>query len=51
MALAALLLLLVVAIPALFGYNYLATRIKTVNADMQVFVEEFMARLAENYSR
>jgi biopolymer transport protein ExbB len=40
-----------VAIPALFGYNYLATRIKTVNADMQVFVEEFMARLAENYSR
>ncbi|MBC7781727.1 MAG: DUF2341 domain-containing protein [Proteobacteria bacterium] len=40
-----------VAIPALFGYNYLATRIKTVNTDMQVFVEEFMARMAERYSR
>jgi biopolymer transport protein ExbB len=40
-----------VAIPALFGYNYLATRIKKVNADMQVFVEEFMAKTAERYSR
>jgi len=40
-----------VAIPALFGYNYLATRIKKVNADMQVFVEEFMAKAAERYSR
>lgn len=40
-----------VAIPALFGYNYLATRIKKINADMQVFVEEFMAKTAERYSR
>jgi biopolymer transport protein ExbB len=42
---------LAVAIPALFGYNWLVTRIKKVNADMQVFVEELMAKLAENYSR
>jgi biopolymer transport protein ExbB len=41
---------LAVAIPALFGYNYLATRIKAVNADMQVFVEELMSRIAERYS-
>ncbi len=42
---------LAVAIPALFGYNYLATRIKAINADMQVFVEELMSRIAERYSR
>jgi len=41
---------LAVAIPALFGYNYLAVRIKSINADMQVFVEELMARIAERYS-
>ena len=38
-----------VAIPALFGYNYLATRIKDVHADMQVFVDEFICRVAERY--
>jgi len=38
-----------VAIPALFGYNYLASRIKTLSADMQVFVDEFVTRLAEGY--
>ncbi|MEK6749697.1 MAG: DUF2341 domain-containing protein [Pseudomonadota bacterium] len=41
---------LVVAIPALFGYNYLASRIKNVSADMRVFADEFVARIAENYS-
>jgi biopolymer transport protein ExbB len=39
-----------VAIPCLFGYNYLNTRIKEINADMRVFVDEFVARLAETYS-
>ncbi|HEY4145958.1 DUF2341 domain-containing protein [Pinirhizobacter sp.] len=38
---------LVVAIPALFGYNYLLTRNKNVTANMQVFVDEFTTRLAE----
>jgi biopolymer transport protein ExbB len=41
---------LAVAIPALFGYNYLASRIKNINADMQVFCDEFVTRLAEQYS-
>ena len=36
-----------VAIPALFGYNYLASRIKNISADMQIFVDEFITRVAE----
>jgi len=36
-----------VAIPALFGYNYLASRIKNITADMQIFVDEFVTRVAE----
>lgn len=40
-----------VAIPALFGYNYLNSRIKTITADMRVFVDELVTRLAENYAR
>ncbi|HET6472391.1 MAG TPA: DUF2341 domain-containing protein [Pseudomonadales bacterium] len=39
-----------VAIPALFGYNYIGTRIKEVTADNRVFVDEFIATLAETYS-
>lgn len=42
---------LAVAIPALFGYNYLASRIKNISADMQIFVDEFITRLAEAYGR
>jgi biopolymer transport protein ExbB len=38
---------LAVAIPALFGYNYLAARIKNISADMQIFVDEFVTRVAE----
>ena len=38
-----------VAIPALFGYNYLTTRIKTVSNDMHVFVDEFVTKMAEVY--
>lgn len=41
---------LAVAIPALFGYNYLGSQIKMVTADMQVFVDEFVAKLAEQHS-
>jgi len=40
---------LFVAIPALFGYNRLITRNKEVSADMRVFVDEFITRLAELY--
>lgn len=36
-----------VAIPALFGYNWLASRIKAISADMQIFVDEFVTRAAE----
>ena len=36
-----------VAIPSLFGYNYLASRIKNLSADMQIFVDEFVTRAAE----
>ncbi len=38
-----------VAIPSLFGYNYLASRIKTISSDMQIFVDEFITRVAEAY--
>ncbi|MFY3313516.1 DUF2341 domain-containing protein, partial [Achromobacter ruhlandii] len=38
---------LFVAIPALFGYNRLVSRNKEVGADMRVFVDEFVTRLAE----
>jgi biopolymer transport protein ExbB len=41
---------LAVAIPALFGYNYLMSRIKEVAADMQVFIDEFSSQIAEHYS-
>jgi biopolymer transport protein ExbB len=40
---------LFVAIPALFGYNYLLTRIKEITAQMHVFVDAFITRMAENY--
>ena len=40
---------LAVAIPALFGYNYLITRIKDLTTEMHVFVDEFVTRLAEAY--
>ena len=36
-----------VAIPALFGYNWLASRSDAIGADMAVFVDEFSTRLAE----
>jgi biopolymer transport protein ExbB len=49
-ALAATVAGLAVAIPALFGYNWLNTVIKEINADMRVFVDEFVAQVAERYS-
>jgi len=39
-----------VAIPSLFGYNYILTRNKSVQADQIVFVDEFITRASERYS-
>ena len=39
-----------VAIPALFGYNWLLTRIRNSTATMNVFVDELVTRLAEHQS-
>ncbi|QTF08708.1 DUF2341 domain-containing protein [Brenneria izadpanahii] len=38
---------LFVAIPALFGYNRLVTKNREVGADMRMFTDEYLARLAE----
>jgi biopolymer transport protein ExbB len=38
---------LAVAIPSLFGYNYFQTRIKDTMAEMAVFVDEIVTRIAE----
>ncbi len=46
-ALAATVAGLAVAIPALFAYNYLLTRIKELTADMQVFTDEFLAMISK----
>jgi len=40
---------LVVAIPALFIYSYLNSRIKETTSDMHVFIDEFVAKMAEFY--
>ena len=48
-ALAATVAGLAVAIPSLFGYNYLGSRIKDISADMHVFVDEFVAKIAEQH--
>jgi biopolymer transport protein ExbB len=49
-ALAATVAGLAVAIPSLFGYNWLNSRIKNITADNRVFVDEFVTRVAEQYS-
>lgn len=41
---------LAVAIPALFGYNYLTTRINEASARMQVFLDAFITRMAEYHN-
>jgi biopolymer transport protein ExbB len=48
-ALAATVAGLAVAIPALFGYNYLLSRIKDATSDMHVFIDEFVTKMAEFY--
>lgn len=38
-----------VAIPSLFGYNYLQTRIKEAMSEMTVFTDEIVTRIAEGH--
>jgi biopolymer transport protein ExbB len=40
---------LAVAIPALFGYNWLLSRVEKIETDNQVFVDELEKRIAETY--
>ena len=40
---------LIVAIPALFGYNFLASRIKKISADMDIFLDQFLLRIENTY--
>ncbi|MEG3086719.1 DUF2341 domain-containing protein [Sphingomonas sp. PB4P5] len=40
---------LAVAIPALFGYNYLVSRVEEITADNQIFVDELEKRIAETW--
>jgi biopolymer transport protein ExbB len=41
---------LIVAIPALFGYNYLSVQVKEITTDLHLFMEEFITRMAEHHS-
>jgi biopolymer transport protein ExbB len=36
---------LIVAIPALFGYNYLATKIKQITSDLNIFLDEYAIKV------
>jgi len=40
---------LAVAIPALFGYNYILLRNKNISANMTVFTDEFVTRVSEAF--
>jgi biopolymer transport protein ExbB len=38
---------LIIAIPALFGYNFLVMKVKDITADMSVFIDRFIQRTDE----
>jgi biopolymer transport protein ExbB len=38
---------LIVAIPALFGYNYLSGKIKNITADLGIFVDDITVKLEQ----
>jgi len=40
---------LLVAIPALFLYSFLSSRIKNATSEMQLFIDEFITKMAEFY--
>jgi biopolymer transport protein ExbB len=41
---------LAVAIPCLFGYNFLTSRIGELTADLHAFVDELVTRIAEKHA-
>ena len=41
---------LAVAIPALFAYSYISSRIKDSVSEMEVFIDDFVTKIAEFYS-
>ena len=41
---------LIVAIPALFAYNWLNTKIRNITIDMRVFADEMISKIAEHHS-
>jgi len=41
---------LAVAIPSLFAYSYISSRMKDAISEMQIFIDEFITRVAEFYS-
>ena len=41
---------LAVAIPSLFGYNYLLSRIEALSSEMAIFIDDLEKRIAETYS-
>jgi biopolymer transport protein ExbB len=41
---------LAVAIPSLFGYNYILSRVKDAKDDMHIFIDEFVTKMAEFYN-
>jgi biopolymer transport protein ExbB len=40
---------LIVAIPALFGYNFLTSKIKNMSADLAIFVDQYTLKIEENH--
>jgi biopolymer transport protein ExbB len=40
---------LAVAIPSLFGYNYILSLVKDAKDDMHIFIDEFVTKMAEFY--
>jgi biopolymer transport protein ExbB len=42
---------LLVAIPALFGYNYLTTKVRSITIDLSMFVDELGMKVDETYGR
>jgi biopolymer transport protein ExbB len=41
---------LAVAIPSLFGYNYILSLVKDARDDMHIFIDEFVTKMAEFYT-
>lgn len=41
---------LAVAIPALFAYSYISSRIKDTVSEMEIFIDDFVTKIAEFYS-